>query len=424
VSGKQHYATDFFLWNSLILCLYLRTLQEGLAASKQSVVLCGDEEMPWVEVIGVMKYLTATQSSAQPNDSISPIIQLFSETYAAHQNSQVVRLDELLYLSNRRAASDPLDIIYGLYGLVRRPGMEVLEPDYSLTPAELYQKTMIYIFEDRQDLDFLIHAARQHSNKLIDSLRHHTTQASWCFDLSSKTDRLDPAELAQSHRRYSTQNSNGATSGRPYSGLTYHSTTSSLEVTGTTVGIITALTDKLERESYVHPYAHDFSTLRKHFRSLTHFALDAWTPTLGPETVNAKIASGDIWKLIANGRVIDELLPDSVASYSALEDARTRTYFGNEDCQLLTQAYEKIMSLNLRNLRAFATDTGFVGSSYSAVEVGDVVCILFGCRLPVVLRPMDEGTYTLVDAVYVDGIMGGEFLVDGERYAESKFILG
>jgi hypothetical protein len=39
--------------------------------------------------------------------------------HTAHQRSQAVQLDELLYLSNHRAASNPLDVIYRVYGLVR-----------------------------------------------------------------------------------------------------------------------------------------------------------------------------------------------------------------------------------------------------------------------------------------------------------------
>jgi len=35
----------------------------------------------------------------------------------------------------------------------------------------------------------------------------------------------------------------------------------------------------------------------------------------------------------------------------------------------------------------FATDTGYVGCAGHAVQVGDVVCVLFGCRMPAVLRP-------------------------------------
>jgi hypothetical protein len=44
------------------------------------------------------------------------------------------------------------------------------------------------------------------------------------------------------------------------------------------------------------------------------------------------------------------------------------------------------------------------------VRPGDVVAVLFGCRLPVILRPCgDDGTsYRLVSVCYVSGFMDGE----------------
>jgi hypothetical protein len=72
-----------------------------------------------------------------------------------------VQLDELLYLSTYRAAPNSLDVIYGVYGLVRRPTKELPKLDYSLSVAIVYQNTMAYIIDIRQDLDLLIHATRQ-----------------------------------------------------------------------------------------------------------------------------------------------------------------------------------------------------------------------------------------------------------------------
>jgi hypothetical protein len=372
-----------------------------------------------------MKYLTVTQQPAQPSDSLSPIIRLFSDIYASHQSSQVVRLDQLLYLSNRREASDPLDVVYGLYGLVRHPSMEVLKPDYSLSTAELYQKTMVYIIEDRQDLNFLIHAARQRPNRLVDNRLsdRRTTQASWCFDFSSRTARLDPTELTHSHRRYSTLNIGGASSGHPFSGITYHPVIHGLEVSGTLVGRITSLATRPDWKSYAHTDVQDFLTLRAYLESLTVFAQDAWIRRLDLATAQTKTAASDVWKLLANGRVVDAVA-SNIPDYATLEHLRVRVNnLGDEaeGSQLLVHAYGKLMALNVRNLSAFETDSGYVGSSYAGVEVGDVVCVLFGCQLPVVLRPDAEGRYGLVDAVYVDGIMGGEFL-EGER-EEGEFVL-
>jgi len=42
------------------------------------------------------------------------------------------------------------------------------------------------------------------------------------------------------------------------------------------------------------------------------------------------------------------------------------------------------------------------------VKAGDVVCVLLGCTVPMVLRPVELGRYELIGDVYLDGIMFGE----------------
>jgi hypothetical protein len=54
----------------------------------------------------------------------------------------------------------------------------------------------------------------------------------------------------------------------------------------------------------------------------------------------------------------------------------------------------------------------FTGLSPMAAQVGDEICILYGCSVPVVLR-LEGDHWLLVGECYVDGIMDGE-AVDGE----------
>jgi hypothetical protein len=58
-----------------------------------------------------------------------------------------------------------------------------------------------------------------------------------------------------------------------------------------------------------------------------------------------------------------------------------------------------------------------------AYSEDDVVAILFGGKVPFVLRQTDNGMYKIVDIVYVDGIMGGEFLADRTSFTETTFVL-
>ncbi|KAF1815964.1 hypothetical protein P152DRAFT_455687 [Eremomyces bilateralis CBS 781.70] len=59
--------------------------------------------------------------------------------------------------------------------------------------------------------------------------------------------------------------------------------------------------------------------------------------------------------------------------------------------------------------RAFTLENEYVGIGAAAMKVGDIVCILFGGKVPYILRPTDRtGMYRLVGECYVHGIMQGE----------------
>ncbi|KAK1749392.1 HET-domain-containing protein [Echria macrotheca] len=60
--------------------------------------------------------------------------------------------------------------------------------------------------------------------------------------------------------------------------------------------------------------------------------------------------------------------------------------------------------------RFLRTREGRMGLGPGGVAAGDVICVVFGCSTPLVLRPdpMKEGFYQLVGACYVQGVMYGE----------------
>lgn len=59
----------------------------------------------------------------------------------------------------------------------------------------------------------------------------------------------------------------------------------------------------------------------------------------------------------------------------------------------------------------FTTSGGYLGIGSSTIEPGDKVVILLSCKVPVVLRPLDQGGYKLIGESYVDGMMYGEMMM-------------
>jgi hypothetical protein len=79
---------------------------------------------------------------------------------------------------------------------------------------------------------------------------------------------------------------------------------------------------------------------------------------------------------------------------------------------------------DLPGSKIILTGDGHIGRCRDTVEIGDIVCVLLGCAMPIILRPK-EGYYEVVCEGYLDGIMKGEAmeaLNQGKRKLE-EFVL-
>jgi hypothetical protein len=75
--------------------------------------------------------------------------------------------------------------------------------------------------------------------------------------------------------------------------------------------------------------------------------------------------------------------------------------------------------------KVFCTKQGTLGLGPALLREGDLCCILFGARVPFILRRVRDN-YQLVGESYVHGIMKGEAVVDwmiGEKYEKQTFTL-
>ncbi|ORY10184.1 heterokaryon incompatibility protein-domain-containing protein [Clohesyomyces aquaticus] len=85
----------------------------------------------------------------------------------------------------------------------------------------------------------------------------------------------------------------------------------------------------------------------------------------------------------------------------------------------------RIIRVRADSWKAFSTKEGYFGMTWSLVEEGDALCLLPGCRHPLIIRPIDEisrgeaewGRGVLVGWCYVHGIMHGEAVTDRSDFA-------
>jgi hypothetical protein len=61
-----------------------------------------------------------------------------------------------------------------------------------------------------------------------------------------------------------------------------------------------------------------------------------------------------------------------------------------------------------KSRRLFRTRQSWLGLGIKSLEIGDEIWILGGAEVPFILRKLQHGTYRLIGAAYVHGVMHGE----------------
>jgi len=99
--------------------------------------------------------------------------------------------------------------------------------------------------------------------------------------------------------------------------------------------------------------------------------------------------------------------------------------FENPDERMATwgESFHTDMAMQIVRLtfghNIFTTDGGRIGWGPPRMRVSDLVCIIFGCGLPVVLRRVEGDIYHYISPCFVVGIMAGEAVegihADSER---------
>ena len=68
------------------------------------------------------------------------------------------------------------------------------------------------------------------------------------------------------------------------------------------------------------------------------------------------------------------------------------------------------------------TDTGYIASAAHAIQNDDLLCVLFGCRLPAVLGPSGD-TCQLITFTYTRNFMKGEYVAIVNNVKRQEFSL-
>ena len=118
---------------------------------------------------------------------------------------------------------------------------------------------------------------------------------------------------------------------------------------------------------------------------------------------------------------------ESIIQYTALDEKRILDNDNRKsilDIQVLNtfsaRFYDAVVRLSRRLM---VGKKGFLGMAPEDSRAGDIVCILFGCSVPVVLRQTADRTkFVFIGECFVDGYMSGE-AVDNDKFQETSFCI-
>ena len=391
------------------------TLQEGLAAPSNSLMMCGDKVVPWWLAHSAIIQLVVANRGLHD----LPGLGAFSNINT-HRHRNVTTLEDLVYASTTRSGTDPRDNIYALLGLVQVKQHVLFEPDYAKPASWAYQKATAYIIQQRRDLEFLALRARQDTNLV----------PSWCFDFSSKDVLRSSVSPGTRGGIFSSYFASGGQ--EHHFGFDHNESRGTIKVPGVIVGTVTEIFVATSKDPAPHQEQEEdllqptTIALIQSVKSFTGVCRRVWTDRANPYHAISKVLAGDVWRIVAGGcqrnnEELWEAISGDGAEYRTMYNIAGHRFEPSiTDAPNIHTARKRIQYLArkfVNNKSFFVTDTNYAGSASKSIQSGDVICVLFGCKHPLILRPYEDDTYRIVTAAYVHDIMtGGYFYFVTERH--------
>lgn len=375
-----------------------------------------------------------------------------------------ISLSSLLLATQRRQATVPDDMVFGMMAMLDRPTVEKLAIDITNTTEVVFVSfSKHYILNETKEV-LLNHTARREVRPSLPS---------WCPNFCSPPDTLSLGSRwlghyeASSEQRlqmycagfqkdgkwkrprkklYYIKNITNALTGRhPHSGL-YNTDnprqialvprSNHLLASGVHIDQVVAVVD-------CNPAAESAKFLSFNSIQQTH-EWDSACLALAKSTLPTGTEGFEIYArtLVSNRVAID---PDSdesvvfdrwnrldfVAPYFAFRRYMQAVIALGESIPVLGNLdktavrYVQVMEQITRRRRFFATANGRIGLGPADTRVGDNVCVVFFCPTPYLLRRGNEGRSRLVGEVFTHGLMYGEVLqmFDKGQVQEMKWVI-
>ncbi|RDW64068.1 hypothetical protein BP5796_10570 [Coleophoma crateriformis] len=397
---------------------------QEVQSARKAVVYCGPNVIPWIVLDKVCDILKREEIHLQKIFYKSPsfIRTLVSGGPRGLQLSRYSSTDlapplsELLLSHKSKKSTDPKDKVYALVGI--SSSRNSFGPiDYSLSVRDIYTHTARHIITTSQKLDII--CVKQHD---LDQFQ----LPSWAPDWTRPPPHPEHTVIGLHHSEEDFAAARETEAIFEFSDSGYQ-----LKTKGIIIDTLKATSCAFKRTGSQSEAKPALKTLRQwwHIFSATKgdslpsramfcqvISCGNWHTYDGDNYTNKLNAmfslhnslwsseKNPIMSLLSNDEVTDTIVACSEEDYEKFQFATILS-----------------ASLTMNRRRLFISSSGFVGLGPWNMEESDLVIVLYGCRFPVVLRPV-ENNYILIGEAYVHGFMTGEaldYLRDGLLHEET-----
>jgi hypothetical protein len=389
-------------------------VQEVFSA-KTILVHTGNHSISWQDLVGVQKMLSESY-----NDQLAdifrnhPAIRGYITLLGPHALRLVYGyppaespdLFEIVLKHASKEASDPKDKIFAFVGISKESGTYPI--DYSSPVSHVYMNFAHHTILQSRSLDFICAIRRYGNNSSQIKL------PSWVPNWGMKP--AYPEDFFTDHNKslYRVYAS-GSTNAQ----VQFNLDEGAIFVQGGIIDTICHLGRPclMERADDFEPALTallDWWTLSKSLSDASVQSQEAFVRTLcvdriGPHHITSDYPKSKLlqWILGACSTLALKLHSDIDLdeALQALTKMHNWSLYTAEEARAM--GWVSQVSSNFLNRRFCVSASGILGLMPDAIKAGDKICVLLGCSLPVVLRPINHH-YIFIGSAYVDGYMSGE----------------
>jgi hypothetical protein len=343
-----------------------------------------------------------------------------------------VPLLQILDVVNWTACSDSRDKVYGILGIITDPEIASISPNYNLPTHEVYTSLVRRHIESSKALDILVFAKPTNIIKELPG---------WVPDWSVTSLRWPINQIIRgsSSRRTdycAAKSIDASTVFSPNSSVLTCRGTLIDEVDGISLANLPETSSEigeLQPRSSANAYGEDADIFDALWRTFVGNASYPGQPKIGAPLCFRHLFVMKCLKAEASfsadkqdshrqppsvgfghdtlgtwyGNVRDFKIAGKRLSTILLEYGKPYVTGDGIISADVSFAFEQSIQIMQSGRRLITTTNGYIGLAPSGVREGDRVCVLLGCHMPLVLRPVNDQFHVIGD-VYLHGVMHGE----------------